>query len=267
MTPAQPSPPLYAGFRYSAYGPAYNPGPQYWVSVGQRMAGKFPEAKPQAIWIVGSLEGQGTRLSFPGSSTDPYIRFSGRDENEETLALFDQAGLTVWLQVEPGEASMEALIHLVLDRYGHHPCLAGVGLDVEWYHSYQEPSGQAVTDAEAAAWVEAARSHGAQYRLFLKHWLVEMMPPAQRDGLFFIDDSQQFESLDQMAAEFEQWGQAFAPAPVGFQFGYPDDRKWWEHLADPPGEIGLRLLNAIPNLQGLYWVDFTVLEVFPPDSP
>jgi len=261
---ATPAPALFAGFRYSTYGPAYNPGPQYWVSVGQRMAGKFPSASPQAIWIVGSLEGQGTRLSFPGSSTDPFIQFAATDENEGTLALFDQAGVTAWLQVEPGEASMEELIRLVLDQYGHHPCVIGVGLDVEWYHSTQEPMGQAITDGEAAAWVAAARSHNVKYRLFLKHWLVEMMPPTERDGLFFIDDSQQFESLDQMAAEFAQWGRAFAPAPVGFQFGYPDDSKWWVQYADPAGELGKRFLADIPNLQGLYWVDFTILDVFPP---
>jgi len=268
MTPARtpaatPASTLYAGFRYSTYGPPYNPGPQYWVSVGQRMAGKFPSASPQAIWIVGSLAGQGTRLSFPGSSADQYIQFAASDENEETLTLFDQAGLTVWLQFEPGEASVEELIHLVLNHYSRHPCVIGVGLDVEWYHSTEEPIGQAVTDAEAATWVAAARSHGSQYRLFLKHWLVEMMPPTERDGLFFIDDSQQFESLDQMIAEFVQWGQAFTPAPVGFQYGYPDDRKWWGQLADPASEIGQRLMD-IPNLQGLYWVDFTVLDVFPP---
>jgi hypothetical protein len=267
MTPAitpLPTSSLYAGFRYSTYGPPYNPGAQYWVSVGQRMAGKFPSARPQANWIVGSLEGQGTRLSFPGTSTDSYIQFAASDENEETLTLFDQAGLSVWLQVEPGEASMETLIHLVLSQYGHHPCVIGVGLDVEWYHSYQEPMGQAVTDAEAANWLAATRSHGAQYRLFLKHWLIEMMPLTQRDGLFFIDDSQQFDSLDQMAAEFVQWGQAFAPAPVGFQYGYPDDRKWWGQFDDPAGDIGRRFLAEIPNLQGLYWVDFTILDVFPP---
>ena len=29
---------LGAGFRYSAYGPDYDPGPQYWRRVGQEMA-------------------------------------------------------------------------------------------------------------------------------------------------------------------------------------------------------------------------------------
>jgi hypothetical protein len=100
----------------------------------------------------------------------------------------------------------------------------------------------------------------------LKHWLPEKMPPTLRDGLFFIDDSQILPSLDAMVEEFADWGRAFAPAPVGFQIGYDSDRPWWEDLADPPAEIGRRILAAVPNAAGLYWVDFTVLDVFPPPS-
>ncbi|MCP4898261.1 MAG: hypothetical protein GY906_14910, partial [bacterium] len=32
---------LGAGFRYSVYGPSYDPGPGYWASVGRQMAGSF----------------------------------------------------------------------------------------------------------------------------------------------------------------------------------------------------------------------------------
>ncbi|MFQ6100495.1 MAG: hypothetical protein ACE5OS_04590 [Anaerolineae bacterium] len=32
----------------------------------------------------------------------------------------------------------------------------------------------------------------------------------------------------------------------------------------PFGEIGQRVLAAMPNTEGLYRVDFTVLRVFPP---
>jgi hypothetical protein len=35
-------------------------------------------------------------------------------------------------------------------------------------------------------------------------------------------------------------------------------------LDDPPADIGLALLDAVPNTAGLYWVDFTVREVFEP---
>ena len=60
----------------------------------------------------------------------------------------------VWLQVEPGNAPVEELIHIVLDRYGHHSCVVGVGVDVEWYKSIDKPEGQPVSDAEAEAWLE-----------------------------------------------------------------------------------------------------------------
>jgi hypothetical protein len=87
----------------------------------------------------------------------------------------------------------------MLDRYGKHPCVIGVSVDVEWFHSPMRK---------------------------------------RRRG----------------------W---WRPAPVGFQYGYQSDQKWWGKLADPPGKIGRRLLEQVPNAQGLFWVDFTVFEVFP----
>ena len=264
MAVVPPADHLVAGFRYSVYGPDYNPGPSYWREVGRQMAARFTGSVPGAVWIVGRLKGEGSELSFPGRSDNTLIQFTAEDENEETLALFDHSGVETWLQVEPGHAPVEELIRLMLERYGHHPCVVGVGVDVEWYRSIDEPDGQAVTDAEAKAWLAAARANNPRYRLFLKHWLIEKMPPSAREGIFFIDDSQILPSLDAMVAEFAEWGRAFAPAPVGFQIGYETDRPWWKQLKDPPAEIGRRILEKAPNTRGIYWVDFTVLEVFPP---
>ena len=140
---------LAAGFRFSSYGPDYDPGPAYWRDVGEKMAARFPGSVPSAVWIVGKVKGQGCELAFPGHSASPLVTFSGQDGNEEALTLFDRSGFEVWLQVEPGNAPVEELIHLMLDRYGHHPSVVGVGVDVEWYKSVDEPEGQAVTDAEA----------------------------------------------------------------------------------------------------------------------
>jgi hypothetical protein len=72
----------------------------------------------------------------------------------------------------------------------------------------------------------------------------------------------QFQSLDEMVTEFSAWGRAYYPAPVVFQFGYPADRAWWGEFADPANQIGGAILKNVPNTAGLYWVDFTVLEVF-----
>ncbi|MGA7617336.1 MAG: hypothetical protein WBX15_19400 [Thermoanaerobaculia bacterium] len=257
-------PHLAVGFRYSAYGPDYNPGPAYWSGVGDRMVSRFPGSKPATVWIVGRIAGEGTELSFPGSSDDPLIRYADQDANEAALTLFDQRGFDCWLQVEPGNASVEKLIDIVLDRYGSHPCVVGIGVDVEWFRSVEEPEGDAVTDADASAWLAAVRRHDPAYRLFLKHWMEEKMPPTVREGILFIDDSQIFPSLDAMIDEFTEWGRSFASAPVGFQFGYPSDRPWWQKLDDPAKAIGQPLVERVPNLEGLYWVDFTVLDVFPP---
>lgn len=265
-TSAPPSHSLGAGFRFSTYGPGYDPGPEYWAGVAQQMAAKFPGAVPQAIWIVGNYAGSGPILTFPGAHEDFNIHFSPKDKNEAVLTLFDQQGVQVWLQVEPGNVSVEELIHIMLRRYGRHPSVIGVGVDVEWFHSDGTPGGRAVTDDEAAAWLAAARSYNPAYRLFLKHWEIEKMPPTLRDGLVFVDDSQQFESLDQMVEEFAAWGQSFAPAPVAFQYGYPADQTWWGELPDPPGDLGRAILDHVPNTQALFWVDFTVLQVFPPSK-
>ena len=255
-----------AGFRYSAYGPDWDPGPAYWLRVGQEMAARFPGAVGETVWIVGRLEGDGTLLNFPVDGDHPLILGSETDENEAALDLFDRHGFRVWLQVEPGHAPVEELIHIVLDRYSHHPSVVGVGIDVEWFESTEQPEGRAVTDAEARAWLAAARKHDPDYRLFLKHWEIGKMPPTAREGLLFIDDSQILPSLQTMVDEFADWGRAFAPAPVGFQYGYPSDRPWWSKLDDPPGDVGRAILDRVPNTEGLYWVDFTVLDLFPPQA-
>ncbi len=256
--------PVGTGFRYSSYGPPFNPGEAYWASVASGMATRFPGSVPQGIWILGTINGQGLFIGFPTGIDSPYVYDLPVDSNEATLNYFDDAGVQVWLQIEPGMAPVEDLIHAMMEQYHHHPSVIGVGVDVEWYKSYQTPEGQAVTDEVARSWVQAARAFGKQYRCFLKHWEIEKMPPNYRDGLVFIDDSQGFESLEELTAAFQAWGEAFYPDPVGFQFGYRRDKAWWEQMGDPPGEIGRAILEVAPNAEGLYWVDFTVFDVFPP---
>ncbi|MFH1462977.1 MAG: hypothetical protein ABIO70_01185 [Pseudomonadota bacterium] len=265
-TGAPPAPSLYAGFRASRYGVDPFPEPAYWQGVGESMAARFEGAAPAGLWIVGVAGDDGTcYLGFPspgGSFTD--VGFTAQDQSEDWLAWFDAHGLSVWLQVEPGDAEVETLIGLVLDRYGHHPSVVGVGVDLEWYRWLDHDSGAAVSDRTAAAWRDAVRAYDPSYTLFLKHWLADRMPPGERDGLLFVDDGQGVGSLAALVATFTTWGQAFAPAPVAFQYGYAADRSWWSRLDDPPGDIGAALLAANDNTRGLFWVDFTVEEVFPP---
>jgi hypothetical protein len=255
-----------AGIRSSTYGRPTDPGPGYWARTGTEIAAKFPGAKPEAIWIVSRLAGRGTQMSFPvPPGGDPLITGMNEDLSEPVLQLFDKLGYRVWLQTEPGWAPVDKAFHVMLDRYGHHPCVIGVGVDIEWHRSNSPDLGDPVTDDMARTWLAAARSHNPAYRMFLKHFRENVMPPTLRDGIMFVDDSQLFKSSDEMIEEFAKWGRTFAPSPVGFQYGYPSDRTWWSQMKDPVKEIGDRILAATPNAEILIWVDFTVREVFPPD--
>jgi len=258
-----------AGFRWSPYGPprGKDPGPRYWAGVAKQMAGRFPGAAPRGVWVVCEVDfgAGGCTLPFRGRARDPLIHFAWRwrDSIEAALELFDEQGVEVWLQVEPGHADVEELIAILLDRYGHHPSVIGIGVDAEWYKNAKQPAlGQPVSDAEARAWARAVTSRNPNHRLFLKHWLREHMPPTERDGIVFINDGQDFSSLDALVKSFGAWGRAFAPAPVAFQYGYASDRSWWKTLSDAPGAIGERLFADIPNTEAVYWVDFTAHKVF-----
>lgn len=259
---------LGAGFRCSIYGPRPDPGPKYWAGVAKQMSAKFPGATPEAIWIVGRKTERGVQLPFPvGDVGDPLITGSDEvDAGEAALKLFDELGFRIWLQVEPRFASVDKLLNLVLKQYSNHKCVIGVGIDDEWYRSIDPDQGDPISDELATQWLKIARSYNPKYRLFLKHWLPEKMPPTVREGILFVDDSQILPSLDAMVDEFAVWGKHFAPAPVAFQIGYPSDKPWWSKFDDPPKAIGDDILKRIPNTEAIFWVDFSVLEVFPPDE-
>jgi Secretion system C-terminal sorting domain len=267
---SSPSSSLVAGFRASRVLQSYPnhqfPSADYWISVGNRMSQKFSGASPVGIWIVSLYQNNNiTQFNFPSDGKQyPYIQFISSDQNEAYLSRFDSAGVKVWLQVEPGAAGMDTLIDLVLNRYKQHSCVRGFGIDVEWFYAATNSGGRKLTDSMAQRWEQKVKSIDSTYTLFLKHYAQSWMPPSYRGAILFVDDSQEFTSgLPQMVSEFKSWGSKFAPNKVAFQFGYPIDSTWWRQYADPPKAIGDALLANVPNTYGLFWVDFTVVRVFP----
>ncbi|MDP2887132.1 MAG: T9SS type A sorting domain-containing protein [Ignavibacteria bacterium] len=270
VSPGSAQPASVAGFRASrvlgSYPNRQFPSADYWINVGKEMASRFPGSTPGGVWIVSLYQSNGvSQFNFPGNGIAiPYIQFIGSDQNEAYLTRFDSAGFNIWLQVESGAASMDTLIPIVLNRYKHHSCVRGFGVDVEWFFANTNSGGRKVTDAEAQSWEQRVKAVDPSYTLFLKHYAASWMPPTFRGNILFVDDSQQFTSLTQMVNEFKAWGSKFSPNPVAFQFGYKIDTTWWKQYADPALTIGTALRSAIVNTSGLFWVDFTVSAVFPP---
>jgi hypothetical protein len=227
------------------------------------MAARFPGAVPEAIWTIGEFWAGGVFLHFPCETEDPFVICGPAETSEAALELFDQRDVRVWLEIQPGDADVAELIRLVLEHYGHHPSVVGLAVDLAWWQSGLGPFKPPLPDEEAARWVELIRSYDPDFRLLLKDSSIKWMPPTARDGILFVDQSHEFEGFDQMLAEFVDWGQHFAPAPVGFLYGCQEDRSWWSGLPDPPGDIGRAILEGIPNSSALFWADLTLLEVLP----
>ena len=264
---AQDSTLVRAGLLSSVYGFSSFPDSTWWARATTDMSNKFSGTEPAVIWILGYTTQGGCYLNFPKPSGSTYskIYFGNSDGNERYLEEFDNNGTKVWLQIEPGGADISTVIDLVLTRYGHHPCIIGFGVDVEWYKTSADNDyeGVAVTDAEAQEWAEKVRSYNSDYLLFTKHWLISKMPPTYREGMVFVDDSQIFPNMSSMMNEFEDWGKAFSTANVAFQYGYDSDKIWWQNLSDPPKDIGDEILKRCPNTSGLFWVDFTAHDIWP----
>lgn len=266
--PAPSAPIAYGGLRASPYGIVPYPSADEWDSYAKRMEEAFPGSVGSFVWILGTVNGNAGRqtcsLNFPLDRPISMVTDFPLDENEAFLSLCDRRGYSVWLQVESGDADPVELCRAVLERYRDHLSVRGFGLDVEWHRTAGTDGwGTAVSDDLARRLVAAARSVRPRYEVFLKHWDPRWMPPSEREGLVFANDSQGHESLESMTREFSRWAREFGPSPVLYQVGYEADRGLWGTFSDPVRELGVLLARDLPANRELsiVWVDFTLRSV------
>lgn len=260
----------FSGVRSSIYGIEPFPVPEGWKTAISAMNAYFPGSTPCAIWIVGRIKKPKTcALEFPSDGKQhENIEFLDYDKHESYLDHFDQAGIKVFLQVEPAQADVVTLIDLVLNKYKRHESVIGFGVDVEWLREFENPGwGVRVDDNLAKLWESRIKDHNKDYRLFLKHWDRNWMPPTHRGDIVFVDDSQSLEDFQAMVDEFvSYWADYFKPNTVFFQIGYPSDKIWWEKLENPAKTIGLAVAQNVEQECGIFWVDFTLRDVLPISS-
>lgn len=215
----------------------------------------FESIKREDIITVAVKNTTGTRLCFPSKSEDGLINSSETDLYEDFLSKYDTLGHKVWLQIEPGLASVDELLNLVLKQYSHHKCIIGVGIDAEKANSNNENNEFTITDNDAKRWLKITQGYGNDYKIFFKHSHVEKMPPTFRNDVVFINSSQNFTCIEHMLSEYMNWGKAFYPANVGFQYGYASDKIWWNAYENPSQLIKNHIIENIPNTTSLFWMN------------
>jgi len=260
----------WSGVRVSSYGmnQSYDgefPDVTKMCGFADKMSSYYEGSTGVYILIVGTLSGDNDtcHLNFPVSGEYDYIEGSKYDKYEEYLTAFDKKGYSVWLQVEPGYADLETLVKLVMDRYGHHTCVKGFGIDVEWHKPVENSDrGTKLTNTVAKKVLAKVRSYNSSYTMFVKHWM-ESYLPSKMEGLIYVNDSQQFGSLEEVREDFADWAENYAPYPVMFQIGYKADRWIWSEFSNPAKEFGQYIVDGCTsgNDIGIIWVDFTLNEV------
>ncbi|HTF17638.1 MAG TPA: hypothetical protein VK658_06175 [Chryseolinea sp.] len=232
------------------------PDKQSYLNVISNINRKFPGSTPWATWTVGDL-----------SRAIPAGQNLSDEQHEAYLSFMDEKGITIFLEIFPYKAAPEkaldgtdvnAEIDKWIKRFKHHKCIAGVGIELEYF-------GKA-TDVLVQSWDKTLKRHHPKYRLFLRHYSKDFMPPTYRGkgDLIFICDASEG-SVSDLSEGLAAWANFFAPTACAFQIGYPADEDgmngsqelgWWR-LKDPIKDWGDSILSQINNKGqelGLIWV-------------
>jgi hypothetical protein len=260
--------PKWVGFRFSQGGVKKSfgaiPTPDEWVSHLKKIRSHI-DGKPVVIVIVSeNSKNKICGFGFPapsGYSSTSVMKFGDKDKFEDILNKFDKEDVNVWLQVEPGDNDLITLSDIVFKKYGHHSCVQGFGVDLEWwYRQGDHHPGKAIDDSTAEKLVKHIRSKNSKYTVFIKHWKENFMPSSYREGLIFVDDSQGLHSMENAKKEFSTWAKKFKGNPVMFQIGYKDDKSLWER---DPVKFANEIKDAVMEKNdqvGIIWVDFTMKQ-------
>ncbi len=268
----------WAGVRESAYGVneagiSPFPSPAGWAKAMNSMTSRWQGSTPAAIWLVGEVDygtsGATLQFSSPGGTYDPKIVFDPNQykgvNHEACLNYFDTHGVKVWLQIEPGFASVTDQINAVLKKFSSHPCVLGLAIDVEWYKKASDyGDNDYVSDSMAKEWENLVKSYNKNFTLLLKHYDPVYLPPIYRGDIVFCCDDELNGSLEIFLSEHKEMADMFYPNPFIHQIGYPSDKTWWGQYDDAPKALGDALAAQAREGQdiGIMWVDFS-LKVLP----
>lgn len=278
--PARTDGARWAGVRASSYGMSESfgsyPGVATMASIGEAMESCYAGSNGTFVLIVGVVDeyAWSCHLDFPLSKKIDNAFGSSYDLYENYLTALDNAGYSVWLQVEPGNADLVELATEVMTHYGHHSCVKGFGIDVEWYKPEgTNGRGTALDKTTAKKVLAAVRKVNTNYTVFIKHWIKGYLTEGDPvTGFIYISDSQGFRpgkdytATVRMCNEFAGWAENFAPCPVMFQIGYESDKtRIWGAMENPAEELGKAIIAECQNRNltndiGIIWVDFTLKE-------
>lgn len=266
----------------------------YWTGVAKGMSQLFPGSQPCIVYIVGDIvSGEfPAELSGLGLVSGYGYSSAGTQANSDTMiSAYNAAGVRVIIQVEPdypqvsssGSTNLVANAKKLMQYYSKYPNVIGFGVDNEWYKG-------TMSSTVANNLVSAVHSVNSSYIIFIKHYDQSKLPKGIT-GMTYCTDTMGFSSESQAVGNYVAgddsyagFAATFAPNPIAYQFGYDEyqysgnqtfgggDLNWLNPLGTN-GQPALKLIQdlqaKIPTsqqIQGVFWVDFTIASQFPTSS-
>ena len=191
---------------------------------------------------------QFTYIPFPHPDSG-YLRSSSQiDRIEPYLQKFDETDQKVILSLQPGRVDPLQLMQILLSRYGHHRCIIGINVDLEW-----KKTGEAnhASNKERDAWLYAIKQHDPDLKLFLTYFRDHTHFPDDADDLVILFDGEGATQME-LLKQYKELSGHFKS--VGIYTGYRSSHP----QTAPVGQI----MAAAPNTQYIIHTQ----DVFPQEK-
>jgi hypothetical protein len=224
--------------------PASN-DPAFWISEARRIG-----SKDAIVDLTLSVAGEDGNcwLQFPADGLGPIGTShigsaSDVDDPERYLAAFDGAEMKALLSIQTADADVGEVIGIVLARYGGHPSVIGVNVDMEFKATGEY---QHVSDEERDAWLGQLKAYNSTNKLFLTGYFDYTYYPSDAEDIVVMDDGQwgtQAEILESYGELAKHFGM------VGLYTGFD--------TAVPPVASDEAVLAAAPNTRYIIYIGQT----------
>lgn len=216
----------------------YDKPASYWASAARSWGGDSG-----LLDLVVAQAGQDgtTTLPFPFQASGTLRSSSQTDLAESYLDQFDSEGLGIILSIQPMNADVTDLIGMILGRYGHHGCIRGVNIDMEWKKT---GTPEHVSNAERDAWLGVINSYNPQMKLFLTCFKDYTCLPDDNGQIVVLYDGLG-DTQENLLRAYGELAKHFAA--TGIYTGYSSSR--------PATASDESILSAAPGTQYIIHVD------------
>lgn len=172
-------------------------------------------------------------MPFPFKKKGHIYSYNATDKVEPYLKKFDEDGLKVILSIQPNEADMSDLIDIVLSRYGHHKCIIGVNVDMEWKLTGNP---NRVSNEERDLWLKKVQGYNSKSKLFLTYFKDYTYFPDDKKEVIILFDGERA-TQNEILKKYEELTSHFTC--VGIYTGYSSNI--------PPTASDDSIMEAAPN--------------------